>query len=498
MNGTPHSQPRAFSRRNVLLTVVALGTPIVLTSAAFSEPEKHIYSVTLAQDANQRAHQLETLASFDFLGISESENIAEVALPPSSLSILDILGFTYESSHLNQRINTEALNEYMSPEEVRNELSRLAQSYPDLTQLRTIGRSRRDLPIQALVISAEPDNQNQPTLLFNAMHHAREVMTTEVVMHMAQVLLSRYGQNADITEWLNSARIIVVPQVNPDGNTLVHTGRALWRKNAWEDKGRLFGVDLNRNYPTLWGACNGSSIVKSSDSFRGPNPMSEPETQAMVELVKAERPVANISYHSFSEMILYPYGCRREKNPSLELFKSLAVSMREAVVDDSGRTNTYSIGTPPELLYEADGTDADWQFREAGVISFAYEVNSRRLGFQPSYKQWRDVTVGRQEGGWQTLIRSTLSQGVKGQLKGMNSNEIHYRISQLKDGEKLEFSSNDPTVQPFKPRSTEGFLFNSLLPGSYEMTMSRGDKTVQAVQFSVQPGEVTNLGVIEI
>ncbi|MEY2986756.1 MAG: Carboxypeptidase precursor [Pseudomonadota bacterium] len=498
MNGTPLPLSRFFSLQNIILTAVAFGIPVTLTNAAFSEAEKQIYSVELAQEPNQRAYQLETLSNFDFLGISERENIAEVALPPSSLTILDVLGLTYKNSHLNQQLNTEALDEYLSPEEVRNELSQLAQSYPDLTELRTIGRSRRDQPIQALVISAAPNNKNQPTLLFNAMHHAREVMTTEVVVHMAQVLLSRYGQNAEITEWLNTARIIVVPQVNPDGNNLVHTGRALWRKNAWEDNGRLYGVDLNRNYPALWGACNGSSIVKSSDSYRGPNPKSEPETQAMVELVTSERPVANISYHSFSEMILYPYGCRREKNPSLDLFKSLAASMKEALIDDSGRTNTYSLGTPPELLYEADGTDADWQFREAGVISFAYEVNSRRLGFQPSYKQWRDVTVGRQEGGWQTLIRETLSQGVKAQLKGFRPDEIHYRINQLKNGEKLEFSANDPSVLPFKPRSAEGFLFNSLLPGSYEMTMSRNDQELQAIQFTVQPGEVTNLGVIEI
>lgn len=498
MTGTPPPQARTFSLRSVILTALALATPLALTHNAFSEADKQIFSVTLSRNSETRMQQLEQLANFDLLGISESDNIAEIALPPSALSVLKQLGIDYKSSHLNHQMNTETLSEYMTPEEVRNELSRLAQSYPDLTELKTIGRTRRDLPIQALVISADPNNRNQPTLLFNAMHHAREVMTTEVVMHIAQVLVSRYGQNPDITDWLNSARIIVVPQVNPDGNGLVHSGRALWRKNAWEDNGRLFGVDLNRNYPALWGACNGSSINKSSDSFRGPNPMSEPETQAMVALIMEERPVANISYHSFSEMILYPYGCRKEKNPSMELFKSLAASMKEAVINDSGRANTYSIGTPPELLYEADGTDADWQFREAGVLSFAFEVNSRRLGFQPSYKQWRDITVERQEGGWQRLIKQTLSQGVKAQLKGRQPAEVQYRISQLKDGEKLEFSANDPTVQPFRPRSANGFLFNSLLPGSYEMTMSRGEETIQAIQFSVEPGEVTNLGVIEI
>lgn len=500
MNRTPQyaAKLRFMGPMCLVLGAAAAAATVSFNTKAFSESGQQIYSVQLSPDTESRLEQLSQLAAFDLLGVSETENIAEIALASSSLNIFKQLGFSYTDSPLNRQLNTEALNDYMSPEKVRSELASLAQTYPDLTLLKTIGQSRRDLPIQALIISAEPENKNQPTILFNAMHHAREVMTTEVVMHIAQVLLARYGQNPEITQWLNSARIIVVPQVNPDGNNIVHDGRALWRKNAWEDEGRLFGVDLNRNYPSLWGACNGSSVNKSSDSFRGPNPMSEPETRAMVDLVQSEKPVANISYHSFSEMILYPYGCRKEKNPSLDLFKSMAGFMKSAIVNDAGRTNTYSIGTPPELLYEADGTDADWQFREAGVLSFAFEVNSRRLGFQPSYKKWRDVTVERQEGGWQALIRQTLAQGVKAQVRGQQVSDLRYRISAITNGEKLEFSANDPSVQPFALRSADGFLFNTLLPGSYELTMSRADLPVQVIPFTVQPDKMTDLGTIQL
>jgi hypothetical protein len=330
------------------------------------------------------------------------------------------------------------------------------------------------------------------------MHHAREVMTTEVVMHLAQELLKNYGSDPETTHWMKTARIIVVPQVNPDGNQLVHDGQSMWRKNAWESDGRTFGVDVNRNYPTLWGSCNGSSASKMSDSFRGPSAASEPETAAMMQLVLNERPVANISYHSYSELIIYPYGCRSEKNPSLELFKSIASDMKANVIDDRGNKNTYSIGTAPELLYEADGTDIDWHFREAGVVSFALEVNGRMLGFQPSFSKWRDVTVINQEGAWKSLLRRSLSQGVKGVLRSSQLSDVSYRLSLVKPGLREDFTGGDASVRPFRPRSAGGFIFNTLLPGTYVIDIQQAGTPIKSIQFSVAKDAVTDLGDIRL
>jgi len=488
-----------ISQRVLLALIGSIGAlSMNIQSAALSSAPKRIVSVKISHDPVRRAEDLRDLASFDILGVSLEENLAEVALEQNSLDELKEKGFQIQFSPLNAQLQRENLEPYFTPTEVLDTLSSLSQNYPSLTTLRTIGITRRKRPIQALFISAQPKNQNQPTLLFNAMHHAREVMTTEVVMHMAQVLLNGYGTDPEVTHWLDSARIILVPQVNPDGNQFVHEGQNMWRKNAWETEGRSFGVDINRNYPALWGSCNGSSPNKSSDSFRGPEAASEPETKAMIELVLSERPIANISYHAFSEMILYPYGCRKEKNPSLELFKSIGAEMKANIVDDAGRKGTYALGTPPELLYEADGTDADWQFREAGVLAFAMEVNGRMQGFQPSYKRWRDVTVARQEEGWKTLIRQTLQQGVQGRLVGRSLAGVSYRISRAENGVWEDFTGEDKSVKPFRTRSADGFIFNTLLPGTYQFNIYQSDDLKKSVTFEVSKDQVTQLGDIRL
>ncbi len=484
-------------RRHVFLGVLCC-VGLMNFQSAHSVGERRIVSVRISQDPVRRSEDLQELAQFDVLGVSIGEGLAELGVSDIQLEQLQRLGFQIEFSPLNTQLQREFQEPYLTPTQVIEGLSRFAQTHPALSEIKTIGTTRRGRPIQAIVISANPKNKEQPALLFNAMHHAREVMTTEVIMHMAKVLLEGYGNDPEITRWLDSSRIILVPQVNPDGNQLVHDGQSMWRKNAWESDGRTVGVDLNRNYPTFWGECNGSSPSKTSDSYRGPSAASEPETNAMMKLVLDEKPVANISYHSFSEMIIYPFGCRSEKNPALELFKSVAEDMRANVIDDRGKKNTYEIGTAPELLYSADGTDADWQYREAGVLSMAMEVNGRMQGFQPSYEKWRDVTVVRQEGAWKTLIRRALGQGVKGAIRSRQLDQLTYRISINKNGVMEEFTGGDKSVRPFRPRSAEGFIFNTLLPGAYQMDIQMGSETLKTVTFSVTKNQVTDLGEIKL
>lgn len=52
------------------------------------------------------------------------------------------------------------------------------------------------------------------------------------------------------------------------------------------------GVDLNRNYPTLW-LQNGAGTL----FWSGPGPASEPETRGMMAFLDEVRPTALISYH---------------------------------------------------------------------------------------------------------------------------------------------------------------------------------------------------------
>jgi hypothetical protein len=199
---------------------------------------------------------------------------------------------------------------------------------------------------------------------------------------------------------------------NVDGNNKMWTENSMWRKNT---RGG-YGVDINRNYPTGWNSCNGSSSYQSAQDYRGTSPASEPETQAMMNLVGSIKPVFNISYHSYSEIVIYPFGCRPRKTPTTEAVEQIGAEI--------GQKLNYKPGTAWELLYNADGGDIDWMYTEHQVIPFVIEVNSTSQGFHPDYSQWRDKTVNRNRAGWMHLFARLNGPGLHGVVEAKDYSSI--------------------------------------------------------------------------
>jgi hypothetical protein len=256
-----------------------------------------------------------------------------------------------------------------------------------------------------LAVKNDQEKDGRPAILFNSMHHAREVMTPEVAIDIIDYLLLNYASNSKVEHWLTDFQIWVVPMLNVDGNNKVWSGDSMWRKNA---RGG-YGVDINRNYPYKWGGCNGSSGSRSSDTYRGESAGSEPETQTLMNLVSQLKPVFNISFHSYSEMVLYPYGCQGQKTPQHTLIASLGEQM--------GKSIGYIYGTPWEILYGVDGGDVDWMFATHQVIPYVIEVSSRSEGFQPSYSQWREKTVQRVRPAWIRLLDRMDESSISGTIE---------------------------------------------------------------------------------
>ena len=161
----------------------------------------------------------------------------------------------------------------------------------------------------------------------------------------------------------------------------------MWRKNA---RGG-YGVDINRNYPYAWNSCNGSSSSRYAQDFHGDSAASEPETQVMMEYVRSVHPVISISYHSYSEIVIYPYGCSGQHTETKAVVEKIGKELASKLKTDDGK-DTYTAGTAPDLLYSVDGGDIDWLYAVGQVIPFVIEVNSSSQGFQPSYSRWRDKT----------------------------------------------------------------------------------------------------------
>ena len=95
---------------------------------------------------------------------------------------------------------------------------------------------------------------------------------------------------------LDTQEIHLILQSNPDGRKRAEAG-ILWRKNADNNfcaNTNSRGIDLNRNFPGQapygWNCCGGSSGSACSDTFHGPGPGSEPETQAVRNYMAAVFP----------------------------------------------------------------------------------------------------------------------------------------------------------------------------------------------------------------
>lgn len=458
------------------------------TANSFDAPEqihKQKLTVRLSSEPRLRAEQAARLAQVDVLGKDKDSGLVYVYVSATEAQMLREAQFEVVAFDALEAAQMAGIEKYLNPSKVVAELEALEKRFPSLARTIEIGKTTSGRPILAIEISSDFNDPSRPAILYNAMHHARELMTAELGVSIAKTLLEGFGADSEITQWLSSYRVVVVPQVNPDGNDIVHNSNRMWRKNAWKDGRRVTGVDLNRNYSTLWNYCNGSSGTKTSDTYRGPSAASEPEVKAMMDLVKQVRPVFNISYHSFSELILYPFGCSDVENSATALYQSVGTEMKNAIIDDQGRAGTYELGTPPELLYQADGNDIDWQWREAGVISFAMEINSAMQGFQPDYDRWREVTLKRQEGGWKALLRRMGRGAIRANAQGLaKDGKVTYLIDTVKHDGKLA-PWTDSNVNPFEPRNASGLIYQILEPGRYQVRFFADGKAVKSVAVTV-------------
>lgn len=338
----------------------------------------------------------------DVAGVDIKNKFAEVIVSDTEVKKLEALGFDVTVT-MSKSLMRGPDAQYKTSAEIETILQDFHNRYPELTQLKEVGKSLLGRSIWAIKISenARVHSPSKPVVLFNGMHHAREVMGPEVTLDIIDTLLTNYGKDNKITHWVDSNEIWVMPMFNVDGNNLVWTQDSMWRKNA---RGN-YGVDINRNYPYAWGTCNGSSSYKSAQDYRGPSAASEPETNVMMNLVKEIRPVFDISYHSYSELVIYPLGCNGKRVQNADVVETIGKQM--------GSLLKYTAGTAWETLYSVDGGDIDWMYSEYQVIPYVIEVNSSTEGFQPDYSK-RQPTVELNRKGWQHLLERLDGSGIRG------------------------------------------------------------------------------------
>ncbi len=249
---------------------------------------------------------------------------------------------------------------YYTFNEVIAQLDSMKLRFPNLiTAKQVIGTTAENRPIYAVKISDNPDiTENEPQVLYTALHHAREPQGMMTVIYYMYYLLENYATNPSVQYLVNNREIFFIPVVNPDGyeynRTTNPSGGGMWRKN----RRNSYGIDLNRNYGPFayWNAPNGgSSTSTSSDTYRGTAPFSENETKAIQNFLLGKNIKTCLNYHTYSNLLIYPYGALSRETPDSLIFREFA--------NDMVRYNGYSPGTDMQTVgYSTRGNSDDFMY----------------------------------------------------------------------------------------------------------------------------------------
>jgi murein tripeptide amidase MpaA len=299
----------------------------------------------------------------------------------AQLDRLSSMGYRVEqledvARHLSTFAGAEAAEQYHSAATLEEELRQLTEARPDIAELKEIGRSIEGRPILALRIGDR--RGGVPKVLFMGCHHAREWIAVEVPFLLAKELVER-ADEAPIAGWLTSGEVWVAPMVNPDGHEHSRAQERLWRKNRRRNDDGSFGVDPNRNYGYMWGILDvpTSSHVPSDETYVGPRAFSEPETQAVRDLIGCERFAGVITYHSYSQLILYPWGYTDKPVPDVQHREQMVGMAQEMQTLIQGVHGKIYVPQPSSELYPTAGDTTDWTYGTYGIPSFTVELRPR-------------------------------------------------------------------------------------------------------------------------
>merc|ERR1719244_930090 len=218
---------------------------------------------------------------------------------------------------------------------------------------------------------------DKPGIFIDAGIHAREWISPATVTYILDQLVHNPSLYDDI---LSNVNLYFMPSINPDGYEYSHTGDEDWRKtrsdssSTWGCK----GADPNRNWGYHWME-NGASDNPCSDIYAGSEAFSEVEMRNVRDqiLKLSDSLVVYLTFHSYSQLWLYPWGYTSALPADWMDLDDLAHSAVDALTAVHG-TN-YDIGSSTNVLYAAAGGSDDWA-KGGGGVKYAYTVELRDTG----------------------------------------------------------------------------------------------------------------------
>lgn len=267
---------------------------------------------------------------------------------------------------------------YLTYQEMLDELDLMRTLYPNLisapsniSDFETEGQVDTSVTpniggngIKWVRISDNPDtDENEPEIMYNSIHHAREPMALMQNIYYMWYLLENYDTDPEIKSIVDNTEMYFVPVLNPDGylyNEVTDpNGGGFWRKNRKDGH----GTDNNRNYDYhIGGDPNngswsgpGTSSNTGSEVYHGPSAFSEIENQAMKWFVEQHNFVMAFNSHTFGRLLYYPFSYANVATPDEALFQLIGAELTSQNGYNELRDSPFS-GDSDDFMYGTVGT----------------------------------------------------------------------------------------------------------------------------------------------
>ena len=247
-------------------------------------------------------------------------------------------------------------------------LGELVQERRGVVEPELIGLSAGNRAVWAFHVSEPGVPVEQKVLVFAGIH-ALEWISTEVALDLLHELI-------DVPP--RGVRVTVIPLLNPDGRAhveddLVHGVNRYRRSNS-------NGVDLNRDFAhnrevkAIW-----SKVIPA---YYDPSPgaLSQPETQALNEIMRREHYDCAASLHSFGGYFYYPWSGLYERPPVDDRRRMVVLGRAMEKAQGAFAYRTRQLGRWG-FFFRAHGSEIDHMYGEYGTMSFLVEMT--RSGIRP-------------------------------------------------------------------------------------------------------------------
>ena len=253
-----------------------------------------------------------------------------------------------------QPVQRKNLLAYPSPEEISKELQSIHESYPQLTELISIGKSVQGRPLWVMRVTNLKNKNRKPKFSYIANMHGDEIVGRHMMLRLLIDLTTSYETDSRIKNLINSTDIYIMPSMNPDGANVARRGNANNR-------------DLNRNFPDFTTKDDKNTIAGR-----------QPETISVMNWLKNKDILLSSNFHGGAEVVNYPWDTAKNDFPHRDFvvdishrYANRAPYIKASKSFKDGITNGYK-------WYEVDGGMQDWSYYYHGNIQVTVELSNQK------------------------------------------------------------------------------------------------------------------------